>query len=53
VLDYQHKITTWLVREYDAVFVENLDVKGMLEQSGRVESPYCVGIHCFTARLML
>ena len=33
VLDYQHKITTWLVREYDAVFVENLNVKGMLEQS--------------------
>jgi putative transposase len=33
VLDYQHKITTWLVREYDAVFVEDLEVKGMLEQS--------------------
>ncbi len=33
VLDYQHKITTWLVREYDAVFVEELNVKGMLEQS--------------------
>ncbi len=33
VLDYQHKITTWLVREYDAVFVKDLDVKGMLEQS--------------------
>jgi putative transposase len=33
VLGYQHKITTWLVREYDAVFVEDLDVKGMLEQS--------------------
>ncbi|GAB3701725.1 RNA-guided endonuclease InsQ/TnpB family protein [Halorubrum pallidum] len=32
VLDYQHKLTTWLVREYDAVFVEDLDVKGMLEQ---------------------
>ncbi|PHQ40188.1 transposase [Halorubrum persicum] len=32
VLDYQHKITTWLVREYDAVFVEDLNVKGMLEQ---------------------
>jgi putative transposase len=33
VLDSQHKITTWLVREYDAVFVEDLDVnvKGMLE----------------------
>ena len=28
VLDYQHKITTWLIREYDAVFVEDLDVKG-------------------------
>ncbi len=33
VLDYQHKITTWLVREYDAVFVEDLNVKGMLEHS--------------------
>ena len=33
VLDYQHKITTWLVREYDAVFGEDLNVKGMLEQS--------------------
>ena len=33
VLDYQHKLTTWLVREYDAVFVEDLNVKGMLEQS--------------------
>ncbi|WP_128223720.1 RNA-guided endonuclease InsQ/TnpB family protein [Halobacteriaceae archaeon SHR40] len=33
VLDYQHKITTWLVREHDAVFVEDLDVKEMLEQS--------------------
>jgi putative transposase len=33
VLDYQHKLTTWLVCEYDAVFVEDLNVKGMLEQS--------------------
>jgi putative transposase len=33
VIDYQHKLTTWLVKEYDAVFVEDLDVKGMLEQS--------------------
>jgi putative transposase len=33
VLDYQHKLTTWLVREYDAVFVEDLDVKEMLEGS--------------------
>jgi putative transposase len=33
VLDYQHKLSTWLVKEYDAVFVEDLNVKGMLEQS--------------------
>ena len=33
VLDYQHKITTWLGKEYDAVFVEDLDVKGMVEKS--------------------
>ncbi len=33
VLDYQQKLTTWLVREYDAVFVEDLDVKPMLEES--------------------
>jgi putative transposase len=33
VLDYQHKLTTCLVREYDAVFVEDLDVKEMLKQS--------------------
>jgi len=33
VLDYQHKLSTWLVREYDAVFVEDLDIKEMLEQS--------------------
>ena len=33
VLDFQHKLTTWLVTEYDAVFVEDLDVKPMLEDS--------------------
>jgi len=33
VLDYQHKLTTWLVKTYDAVFVEDLDVKEMIEQS--------------------
>ncbi|KKF39972.1 transposase [Halorubrum saccharovorum] len=31
VLDYQHKITTWLVREYDAVFVEDLNIQSMLQ----------------------
>jgi hypothetical protein len=25
-MDYQHKIATWLAKEYDAVFVEGLDV---------------------------
>ena len=30
---FQHKLTTWLVREYDAVFVEDLDLKEMLEDS--------------------
>lgn len=33
VRDYQHKLTTWLVQEYDVVAVENLDVKPMLETS--------------------
>jgi len=33
VRDYQHKLTTWLVKEYDVVAVEDLDVKPMLETS--------------------
>jgi len=31
VLDFQHKLTTWLVKEYDLVAVEDLNVKPMLE----------------------
>ena len=31
VKDFQHKLTTWLVSEYDLVAVEDLDVKPMLE----------------------
>ncbi|WP_136718149.1 RNA-guided endonuclease InsQ/TnpB family protein [Halorientalis salina] len=38
VLDYQHKITTWLVTEYDAVFVEDLDVAGMLQGDGNARN---------------
>lgn len=38
VLDYQHKLTTWLVREYDAVFVEDLDVAGMLQGDGNARN---------------
>ena len=37
VRDYQHKLTTWLVTEYDVVAVENLDVKPMLETSQKVK----------------
>ena len=33
MLDYQHKLTTWLVQRYDVVAVEDLDVKPMLETS--------------------
>ena len=33
VLDFQHKLSTWLVREYDVVAIEDLDVKPMLETS--------------------
>ena len=31
VEDFQHKLTTWLVQEYDLVAVEDLNVKPMLE----------------------
>ncbi|WP_227378922.1 RNA-guided endonuclease InsQ/TnpB family protein [Haladaptatus halobius] len=33
VLDFQHKLSTWLVKEYDVVAVEDLDVMSMLETS--------------------
>ena len=33
VLDFQHKLSTWLVKRYDVVAVEDLDVKPMLEGS--------------------
>ncbi|WP_273837607.1 transposase [Halococcus sp. PRR34] len=33
VLDFQHKLSTWLAREYDLVAVEDLNVKPMLETS--------------------
>ena len=38
VLDYQHKLTTWLVREYDAVFVEDLNVQSMLQSDGNARN---------------
>jgi transposase, IS605 OrfB family, central region len=33
VTDFQHKLTTWLLTEYDLVAVEDLDVKPLLEDS--------------------
>jgi putative transposase len=33
VIDFQHKLSTWLAKEYDVVAVEDLDVKPMLETS--------------------
>jgi putative transposase len=38
VLDYQHKLSTWLVKEYDAVFVEDLNVAGMLQGDGNARN---------------
>jgi putative transposase len=38
VEDFQHKLTTWLVQEYDAVFVEDLNVSGMLQSEGNARN---------------
>ena len=38
VLDFQHKLSTWLVKNHDAVFAEDLDVKPMLEDSQNVKN---------------
>jgi putative transposase len=38
VEDFQHKLTTWVVKEYDAVFVEDLNVAGMLQQRGNARN---------------
>jgi putative transposase len=38
VLDYQHKLTTCLVKTYDAVFVEDLNVAGMLQGEGNARN---------------
>jgi len=38
VEDFQHKLTTWLVKTYDAVFVEDLNVAGMLQSTGNARN---------------
>ena len=40
VLDFQHKLTTWLVKTYDAVFVEDLNVAGMLQSDGNAQNKH-------------
>ncbi|WP_254533708.1 RNA-guided endonuclease InsQ/TnpB family protein [Natrinema gelatinilyticum] len=40
VLDYQHKLSTWLVTEYDAVFVEDLNVQSMLQGDGNARNKH-------------
>ena len=38
VEDFQHKLTTWLVTTYNAVFVEELNVAGMLQSEGNARN---------------
>jgi putative transposase len=38
VEDFQHKLATWLITTYDAVFVEDLNVSGMLQQRGNARN---------------
>jgi putative transposase len=38
VKDFQHKLTTWLVTTYDAMFVEDLNVAGMLQSEGNARN---------------
>lgn len=41
--DYKHKLAHFYTTEYDAVFVENLNVRGMLESPGNVRNKAEVG----------
>ena len=38
VLDFQQKLTTWVVKTYDAVFVEDLNVSEMLQGNGNARN---------------
>ena len=38
VEDFQHKLSTWLIKEYDAVFVEDLNTAGMLQSEGNARN---------------
>ncbi len=41
--DYKHKLASYYTAEYDAVFVEDLNVKSMLEDSGNARNKAEVG----------
>jgi len=41
--DFKHKLAAFYTREYDAVFVEDLDVKSMLEAPGNARNKAEVG----------
>ncbi|QFU82544.1 RNA-guided endonuclease InsQ/TnpB family protein [Natronorubrum aibiense] len=41
--DFKHKLAHFYTREYDAVFVEDLDVRGMLENGGNARNKAEVG----------
>jgi putative transposase len=51
VEDFQHKLTGWLVKEYDAVFVEDLNVSGLLQQRGNVRNKQDAAWHGFIEML--
>jgi putative transposase len=38
VLDFQHKLTTWLVKTYAAVFVEDLNIQAMMQSEGSAKN---------------
>ena len=42
-LDFKHKVAAFYTRQYDAVFVENLNVKGMLEGKRNGRNTAAVG----------
>ena len=51
VLDYQHKITTWLVTECDAVFIDDFDVEGMFQHDGNARNKHDAAWRQFMALL--
>jgi putative transposase len=51
VEDFQHKLTAWLVKTYDAVLVEDLNVAGMLQSDGNSRNKQDAAWRGFTEML--